>query len=405
MDRDLYFWEVDDQDDESLEHYGTRHEVNIPHSGRYAWGSGKNPNQHATTFLATYRHLVAKGLTEKEICKAFKMNSTQLRNKKAADLAKERKIKYDQAFALSAKGLGPTAIAREMSKTLGYEVNESTVRGLLNPRAKANNEVLNNTADVLRQAVKEHKYVDIGKGVEIYMGISADKLKKASAILEAEGKYEIRSDLSVPQVNDPNKHTIMKVIVPKGTPTKEILQNKDKIRFPGQQTEDGGFTYVPKEPIKNIDSDRIFIRYGDEGGKDKDGVIELRRGVDDLNLGQAMYAQVRIGVDDGKDGKYYLKGMCMYSDDVPKGYDIIFNTNKKTGTPMEKVFKEQKRNKTGEIEDPSNPFGSALKAEEDLRMVQRHYEDKDGKRQLSALNIVREEGDWNEGSRTLASQF
>ena len=405
MDRDLYFWEVDDQDDESLEHYGTRHEVNIPHSGRYAWGSGKNPNQHATTFLATYRHLVAKGLTEKEICKAFKMNSTQLRNKKAADLAKERKIKYDQAFALSAKGLGPTAIAREMSKTLGYEVNESTVRGLLNPRAKANNEVLNNTADVLRQAVKEHKYVDIGKGVEIYMGISADKLKKASAILEAEGKYEIRSDLSVPQVNDPNKHTIMKVIVPKGTPTKEILQNKDKIRFPGQQTEDGGFTYVPKEPIKNIDSDRIFIRYGDEGGKDKDGVIELRRGVDDLNLGQAMYAQVRIGVDDGKDGKYYLKGMCMYSDDVPKGYDIIFNTNKKTGTPMEKVFKEQKRNKAGEIEDPSNPFGSALKAEEDLRMVQRHYEDKDGKRQLSALNIVREEGDWNEWSRTLASQF
>ena len=32
----------------------------------------------------------------------------------------------------------------------------------------------------------------------------------------------------------------------------------------------------------------------------------------------------------------------------------------------------------------------------ELRMVQRHYEDKNGKRQLSALNIVREEGDWNE---------
>lgn len=405
MNRDLYFWEVDDQDNDSLEHYGTRHEGSIPHSGRYPYGSGKNPNQHATTFLATYRHLVAKGLTEKEICKAFKMNSTQLRNKKAADLAKERKIKYDQAFALASKGLGPTAIAKEMSKTLGYEVNESTVRGLLNPRAKANNEVLNNTADVIRDAIKEHKYVDIGKGVEIYMGISADKLKKAAAILEAEGKYEIRSDLSVPQVNDPNKHTIMKVIVPKGTPTKEILQNKDKIRFPGQQTEDGGFTYEPKEPIKNIDSNRVFIKYGDEGGKDKDGVIELRRGVDDLNLGQAMYAQVRIGVADDKDGRYYLKGMAMYGDDIPKGYDIVFNTNKKTGTPMEKVFKEQKRNKAGEIEDPSNPFGSALKAEEDLRMVQRYYEDKNGKRQLSALNIVREEGDWNKWSRTLASQF
>lgn len=405
MDRDKYFWEVDDQDDESLEHYGTRHEGNTPHSGRYKWGSGENPHQHATTFLAAYRHLVAKGLTEKEICKAFKMNSSQLRNKKAADLAKERKIKYDQAFALAAKGMGPTAIAKEMSKTLGYEVNESTVRGLLNPRAKANNEVLNNTADVIRDAIKEHKYVDIGKGVEIYMGISADKLKKAAAILEAEGKYEIRSDLSVPQVNDANKHTIMKVIVPKGTPTKEILQNKDKIRFPGQQTEDGGFTYEPKEPIKNIDLDRVYIRYPDEGGKDRDGVIELRRGVDDLNLGQAMYAQVRVGVKDSADERYYLKGMAMYGDDIPDGYDIVFNTSKTRGKPMKDVLKLQKRNKAGEIEDPSNPFGSALKAEEELRMVQRHYEDKDGKRQLSALNIVREEGDWNEWSRTLASQF
>lgn len=406
MDRDKYFWEVDDQDDESLEHYGTRHEGNIPHSGRYPWGSGANPNQHATTFLATYRHLKAKGLSEKEIAKAFKMNTSQLRNKISADNAKERKIKYDQAYALAAKGYGPTEIARRMSKTLGYEVNESSVRSLLNPRARAANEVLGNTADALRKAVKETKYVDIGKGTEIYMGISADKLKKAADILVAEGKYEIRNDLHVPQINDPNKHTLLKVLVPKGTPTREILANKDKIRMPGQQTEDGGFTYEPKEPIKNIDLNRVYIRYPDEGGKTKDGVIELRRGVEDLNLGQAMYAQVRIGVKDSADERYYLKGMAMYSDDVPKGYDIIFNTSKSRSKPLEEVLKLQKRNKkTGEIEDPSNPFGSALKDEEKLRMVQRHYEDKDGKRQLSALNIVKEEGDWDEWSRTLASQF
>lgn len=405
MSRDKYFWEVDDQDDESLEHYGTRHEGSIPHSGRYPWGSGANPNQHATTFLAAYNHLKAKGLSEKEICKAFKMNSSQLRSKKAADLAKERKIKYDQAYALAAKGLGPTEIARRMSKTLGYEVNESSVRSLLNPRAKAANEVLGNTAQVLRDAVKEIKYVDIGKGTEIYMGVSADKLKKAADILVAEGKYEIRNDLHVPQINDPNKHTLLKVLVPKGTPTKEILANKDKIRMPGQQTEDGGFTYEPKEPIKNIDLDRVYIRYPDEGGKNKDGVIELRRGVEDLNLGQAMYAQVRIGVKDSADERYYLKGMAMYSDDVPKGYDIIFNTSKSRDKALKDVLKLQKRDKEGNIEDPSNPFGSALKDEEKLRMVQRHYEDKDGKRQLSALNIVKEEGDWNEWSRTLASQF
>lgn len=73
-----------------------------------------------------------------------------------------------------------------------------------------------------------------------------------------------------------------------------------------------------------MSSDRVCIRYGDEGGLDKDGVIEIRRGVADLNLGKSHYAQVRIMVDDS----HYLKGMAVYSDDIPEGYDVVFNTNK-----------------------------------------------------------------------------
>lgn len=417
MDRDLYFWEVDTEDDESLEllHYGTRHEGHIPHSGRYPWGSGENPHQHATNFLGAYRNLKAKGMKPTEIARAFGMNTSQLRNKIAADTAKERKIVIDQATALAARGMGPTAIAREMSKSQGYEIRESTVRGWLNPRAKANNEILNNTADALKKAIDSQTYVDIGKGVELHMGISADRLNKAAALLEATGKYEVRSDLTVPQVSDSKQHTILKLIVPKGTTTKDILANKDKIRMPNQQTEDGGLHFDPKEPIKNISSNRVYVRYAEDGGTNKDGVIELRRGVDDLNLGQAHYAQVRIGLDVDKkewgvvpetvDNKMYLKGMAMYGD-IPDGYDIVFNTNKKRGSPAEKVFKAQKFNKkTGEIEDPSNPFGSSLEEEENLHRIQRHYIDKDGNRKLSALNIVREEGSWNEWSKNLASQF
>ena len=78
-----------------------------------------------------------------------------------------------------------------------------------------------------------------------------------------------------------------------------------------------------------------MVRYADDVGSDgvkgieKDGVIELRRGVEDLDLNGNRYAQVRILVD----GTHYLKGMAVYSDDMPDGVDVVFNTNKKKGTP------------------------------------------------------------------------
>jgi hypothetical protein len=151
-------------------------------------------------------------------------------------------------------------------------------------------------------------------------------------------------------------------------------------------SEDGGRTFLGLEPIKSVKSDRVHIRYHEDGGSEKDGVVELRRGVEDLSLGNAKYAQVRVGVD----GTHYLKGMAMYSDSIPKGYDIVYNTNKAKGTPKEKVFKEMK-------DDPDNPFGATVR--------QKHYIDKNGKEQLSPLNIVNEEGDWGKWSKTLSSQM
>ena len=59
----------------------------------------------------------------------------------------------------------------------------------------------------------------------------------------------------------------------------------------------GGASWDKREYPASIDSGRVKIRYGDEGGTSKDGVIELRRGVADLDLGDSHYAQVRILVD------------------------------------------------------------------------------------------------------------
>ena len=138
--------------------------------------------------------------------------------------------------------------------------------------------------------------------------------------------------------------------------------------------------------------------YGDEGGSNKDGVIEIRRGVADLDLGNAHYAQVRILVD----GTHYLKGMAMYSDDMPEGCDIVFNTNKHSGTPKMDVFKKIQ-------DDPDNPFGAFIKAN-----GQSYYPDPNGKytdpitgekKSLSAINKLKEEGDWDKMSKNLSSQF
>lgn len=152
-------------------------------------------------------------------------------------------------------------------------------------------------------------------------------------------------------------------------------------------SEDGGETFKKLQRPSSMSSDRVYIRYGDEGGLDKDGVIEIRRGVADLNLGKSHYAQVRIMVDDS----HYLKGMAVYSDDIPEGYDVVFNTNKKSGTPKMKVLKPIK-------DDPDNPFGASIKAN-----GQSTYIGEDGKEHLSPINKLKEEGDWDTMAKNLSA--
>jgi hypothetical protein len=243
------------------------------------------------------------------------------------------------------------------------------------------------TAEFLKKQVDEKGMIDVGVGVERELGISKEKMKQALYILEMEG-YKVYGG-GVPQVTNPGKQTNIQVLCPPGTEHKEIYDFSKVHSLRDYVSHDGGDTFDTFVYPKSMDSKRIKIRYAEEGGIDKDGLIEIRRGVDDLSLGESRYAQVRILVDNNK----YMKGMAVYSDNIPDGYDIVFNTNKKLGTPKENVFKNI-------TNDPDNPFGSLIKAG-----GQSYYIDKDGKRQLSLINKRAEEGDWGEWSKNLPSQF
>lgn len=357
---------------EELVHYGI-----LRKSGRYPWGSGENPHQRNKQFLTYVDQLHKKGLSETEIAKGLGITTTQLRASKAIAKTEQRQSQISMATRLKEKGMSNIAIGERMG------LNESSVRALLDPANQAKTDILNTTSDMLKDNVDKKGFIDIGSGVENHIGISATKLNTAVAMLEEEG-YVVHK-FSVEQVGTGMK-TNMKVLCPPGTTYPDVLNNKDQINLINDYSEDGGRTYLGLETPKAVSSKRLEVRYGPDGGSDKDGVIELRRGVDDISLGNAKYAQVRISVD----GTHYLKGMAMYSDDLPDGVDMIFNTNKtSTGNKMDALKKMK--------DDEDNPFGAVVR--------QRHFLNSKGEQELSAINIVNEEGDWGRWSRTLSSQM
>lgn len=363
--------------DEELLHYGMPRR-----SGRYPWGSGKEPYQHSGDFLSRVEELTKKGMSEKQIAETIGLTTTQYRTQKSLANEERRSLDVATAKGLREKGYSLNEIAKEM----GFK-NDSSVRSLLNTSSEERMNQAKSTADFLRKQVNEKGMIDVGTGVERELNVSKEKLNQALYMLELEG-YEVYGG-GVAQVNNPGKQTNLKVLCPPGTEHKAIYDYKNVHSIQEYISHDDGQTFDKFVYPKSMDSKRMQIKYAEEGGIDMDGVVQLRRGVDDLSLGNSNYAQVRILVDD----KHYIKGMAVYSDDMPPGVDVIFNTNKSKGTPMEKVLKNIK-------DDPDNPFGSLIKAG-----GQSYYTDKNGKKQLSLVNKRAEEGDWGEWADKLPSQF
>lgn len=376
---------------DELLHYGMPRR-----SGRYPWGSGKDPYQHSGDFLSRVEELTKKGMSEKDIADSMGLTTSQLRIQKSLAKDERRTIEVDTAKGLREKGYS----LNEIAKMMGYK-NDSSVRSLLNEQSESRMKEAMNTAQFLKKQVDEKGMIDVGVGVERELGISKEKLKTALYILEMEGYNTFGG--GVPQVNNPGKQTNIKVLCPPDTPFKTItdkngnekkvssaIYDYEKVHSITEYTShDSGKTFETFKYPSSMDSKRLAIRYAEDGGIQKDGLVEIRRGVADLDLGGSHYAQVRIMVD----GTHYIKGMAVYSDDLPPGVDVMFNTNKTKDKSKLEVLKPIKS-------DPDNPFGSLIKAG-----GQSYYTDKNGERKLSLINKRAEEGDWGDWADKLPAQF
>lgn len=364
-------------------------------SGRYPYGSGDCPYQHSGDFLGRIEELKKEGLSETEIAKAIGLTTTQFRVQRSMANEERRSLLVARAKSLREDGKS----LNEIADAMGFS-NDSSVRSLLNETSEIRMNQAKQTADFLKKQIEEKGMIDVGAGVERELGISKEKLNEALYMLEMEG-YPVYGG-RVDQVTNPGKKTTLRVICPPGTEHKDIYDFENINSLKDYVSHDDGETFDPKFVYpKSMDSKRLQIRYAEDGGIDKDGVVEIRRGVDDLSLGESHYAQVRILVD----GSHYIKGMAVYADDLPDGVDVLFNTNKSKSTAKMDVLKEIKK-------DPDNPFGSLIKegvSDPDNPTSQRggqsYYYDKNGKKQLSLINKRAEEGDWGEWADKLPSQF
>ena len=348
---------------QDIYHYGTPR-----HSGRYPWGSGKNP-QRNKNFLQRADELKKQGLSDKEIAEAFDMSTGQYRALRSIATNEKKKQDIRRVQELKDKGWSNVAISNELG------IPESTVRNYLDPAFQLRRDKATILAEELKKQVEERTYLDVGEGVNVQLGVSEEQMKAAIALLEQEGYTYHR--ISVPQASDPTKKTNVVVLTKDDVSYEEVSNNKEKISSPeGVKFEDYGEIMKTFQKPQSVDSDRIEIRYAEEGGAEKDGLIELREGVEDLDLGYNRYAQVRIAVD----GTHYLKGVAVYSDDLPEGVDIRFNTSKSQDIPKMDAMKKLS-------DDPENPFTATIKD------------------QRGAINIVNEDEDWEKWSKNLSSQF
>lgn len=377
-------------DEEALMHYGVKRR-----SGRYPWGSGEDPYQHDRDFLGRVEELKKNGWTEtpENIKEEFGLTTTQYRIEKKICKDERRMQNIARAKSLRDDGLNTSEIGRQMG------VRESTVRSWFNEDSERRTSAAKNTAEFLKEQVKEKGMIDVGTGVERELNCSKEQLNTALYLLEREG-YPVYKG-GIPQATNPGQQTNQKVLCPPGTEHKEIYQY-DKIHTVKDYiTRDGGDTYEKKFNYpESMDSKRLKIRYAEDGGIDRDGLVEIRRGVPDLSLGNSHHSQVRILVD----GDHYIKGMAIYGDDkdFPPGVDVIFNTNKDKSKSKMEVLKEVKRDKDGNI-DRDNPFGSLIKDAD--QGGQYFYTDKNGKKKLGLINKRADEGDWDDWKDALPAQF
>ena len=440
-----------------LMHSGKAHDENPPGrgSGRYPYGSGNRKHQHSWDLKSRIDKMKAEGKEPKEIAKelGWTMEQYNQETKKMETVGNTSRYKAELEIANHEMALDKTEelmwyrshndpktgkpySTSEIARQMGFP-NESSLRSFEKSSKFSEESPVFKAAEQVKENAAKTGYLDVGKGTNLYLDITDDRMKTVLAVLEKEG-YKVVNDVQVKQLNDSDNYTTRKILVAPeyvGATDAETKRNiwnalkENKVeRFYDEQDEvmnsrkDG--TEQHYDPIR-IDPSRIKVKYAEQEGAAKDGVIEIRAKIDkdgnvvpacpDLSLGlrpdgqYARYAQVRIAVDGGKalaedenpTGGKYIKGMAVYNVDLPKGTDIVVNSNKSESKGLAKALKNMEEGK-------DNPFGAAT--------IQQFYIDpKDGKKKLSAVQIVgattmddhdaHVEGRWSQWSKNLPAQF
>ena len=360
--------------DIELKHYGI-----IRRSGRYPWGSGGQTSPSPGAFLRAVDKLSGSGMSEVEVANALGLSTLELRNEKTIAKGYVKEAQRLSVTRFKESGMSISAI----TERTGWA--ESTVRSLLRPAANAKFRVIQTIANVLKSAVAKFGFIDVGESVETYLGTSETKLRNAVALLQKEG-YTIHY-LRQQQLGTQHQ-TSIKVLAAPGVEYKDVIANKDKIQIPNAYSVDKGHSFTERVPINNVDSSRVMVVTAENGGADKDGLIELRR-TPDLDMGPKRFVQARIGID----GTHYLKGMAVHPPDnqMPDGVDIVFYTSKPAGLADQKDYMKP------QVAEGASPFGSSFKQKQTL--------DPEGNPIVSAVNVLYEEGDWSTWDKNLASQF
>ena len=362
--------------EEHILHYGVKRR-----SGRYPWGSGEDPYQGEGLFLRDYRKLRDSGMSEIDIANEMGLTTTQLRNSITYATKQERDFQNQQITTLKEQGLSNTDIAKQLG------VSEGTVRNRLTQKKSpkiSRSQQLENVESVLAESLERTGHLDVGVGVERQLGVNRNTFNAVvNHMVENEDLYI--HNIQIKRLADPSKYTTVKVLS-KEKDYVNVLKDSDNIGNLEYQSDDRSMTMPERfKPPVHVDLDRIMIRYAEDGGAEKDGLIELRPGVEDLDLKNSRYAQVRIAAGDD----LFMKGMATYTDSkLPDGIDIVYNVTKPRGTPKEAVFKKMKADPSLES-NPETLFGTSLKQQG----------------QRGALNILNEEGDWDTWSTTMSSQF
>ena len=429
--------------DDSLMHYGVGHldDPPGPGSGRYPFGSGDRSLQRNWDQYSRYMKLkhmndpeTGKPYTESKIAGLMGYYQTDSKT------GEVRKDKYGNPIPNTSLLRARTTIAKNYIRQEGYVkeikkydsrndpdtgkpytntkiaellgINESSVRNYRNSeQASINASKPENAAKQLKALVDKHGMIDVGRGSEISLDVSSQGMKVALEMLKEQG-YQV-APVWVDQQGAANGNkTIINVLYKPGIEYKDVYKNMGKIRSIEEPEGEATTTRLGVEDPIRVSLDRVKVRFDEQGGTKKDGTIEIRAKVDeqgrlvpaceDLSLGNAKYAQVRIATE----GDHYIKGMAIYNTDL-QGCDILVNSNKSESKGKVGALKEmEKVEKNGKVMvDPDNPFGATV--------YQSKYIGKDGQKHLSAINIVgdmwgvdqHKEGAWDEWSRNLPAQF